>query len=41
MHDNLECVDGMCLPLTSDEEADDGTDVGPIQELEITKGEEQ
>ena len=39
--DNLECVDGTCLPLPSDEEADDGTDIGPIQELEITKGEEQ
>jgi hypothetical protein len=37
--DNLECVDGMCLPLPSDEEADDGTDIGPI--LEITKGEDR
>lgn len=28
---NLECVDGMCVPLPDDEEVgDDGSDVGPV-----------
>ncbi len=26
---NLECVEGMCLPLASDDEADSGVDLGP------------
>jgi hypothetical protein len=28
--DNLECVDGMCVPVPSDEEVDDGSDTGPV-----------